>query len=48
MRSILGGRRWGDAGWQRYLRLVQNHLEHGGSMPMEAGEVVVQGEDLGR
>jgi hypothetical protein len=37
-----------DAGWQRCLRLVQQHLEHGGSMPMEAGEVVVQGEDLGR
>jgi superfamily II DNA or RNA helicase len=37
-----------DAGWQRCLRLVQNHLEHGGSMPVEAGEVVVQGEDLGR
>ncbi|GHD20263.1 helicase [Streptomyces finlayi] len=37
-----------DAGWQRCMRLVQQHLEHGGSMPMEAGEVVVQGEDLGR
>ncbi|MFD3513940.1 Helicase associated domain protein [Streptomyces sp. NPDC058657] len=37
-----------DAGWQRCLRLVQQHLEHGGSMPMEAGVVVVQGEDLGR
>ncbi len=37
-----------DAGWQRCLRLVQQHLEHGGSMPREAGEVVVQGEDLGR
>ncbi|CAM5286669.1 helicase [Streptomyces spiroverticillatus] len=37
-----------DAGWQRCMRLVQQHLENGGSMPMEAGEVVVQGEDLGR
>ncbi|MDV9195878.1 DEAD/DEAH box helicase [Streptomyces sp. Wh19] len=37
-----------DAGWQRCLRLVQNHLAQGGSVPWEAGEVVVQGEDLGR
>ncbi|MGW7414572.1 Helicase associated domain protein [Streptomyces sp. NPDC054863] len=36
------------AGWQRCLRLVQNHLKNGGRMPMEAGVVVVQGEDLGR
>ncbi|MFJ2746316.1 helicase associated domain-containing protein [Streptomyces sp. NPDC087440] len=27
---------------------MQNHLERGGSMPMEAGEVIVQGEGLGR
>ncbi|MFD3517454.1 Helicase associated domain protein [Streptomyces sp. NPDC058657] len=37
-----------DAGWQRCFRLVQNHLDNGGSVPLEAGEVVVQGEDLGR
>ncbi|GHA50714.1 hypothetical protein GCM10010329_85870 [Streptomyces spiroverticillatus] len=37
-----------DAGWQRCFRLVQNHLDNGGRVPMEAGEVVVQGEDLGR
>ncbi|GGZ60061.1 helicase [Streptomyces inusitatus] len=37
-----------DAGWQRCLRLAQNHLANGGTVPLEAGEVVVQGEDLGR
>ncbi|MFI5809323.1 Helicase associated domain protein [Streptomyces sp. NPDC051561] len=37
-----------DAGWQRCLRLAQQHLENGGAVPMTAGEVVVQGEDLGR
>ncbi|MFF0747179.1 Helicase associated domain protein [Streptomyces sp. NPDC004111] len=37
-----------DAGWQRCLRLVQNHLKDGGTLPMEAGVLVVQGEDLGR
>ncbi|OKI53493.1 hypothetical protein AMK17_25695 [Streptomyces sp. CB00072] len=37
-----------DAGWQRCLRLVQNHLAQGGSVPWEAGEVVVQGEDSGQ
>lgn len=37
-----------DAGWQRCFRLVQNHLKNGGRVPLGAGEVVVQGEDLGR
>ncbi|MFF9607699.1 helicase associated domain-containing protein [Streptomyces sp. NPDC014684] len=37
-----------DAGWQRCLRLVQAHVVGGGSLPTRAGEVVVQGEDLGR
>ncbi|MFJ2746177.1 Helicase associated domain protein [Streptomyces sp. NPDC087440] len=37
-----------DAGWQRCFRLVQQHLDHGGRVPLESGEVVVQGEDLGR
>ncbi|MFI7388027.1 Helicase associated domain protein [Streptomyces sp. NPDC049813] len=37
-----------DAGWQRCLRLVQSHLADGGSLPTKTGEVVVQGEDLGR
>ncbi|MGW2231383.1 helicase associated domain-containing protein [Streptomyces formicae] len=38
---------WG-AGWQRCLRLVQNHVQDGGTVPMKAGQVIVQGEDLGR
>ncbi|MFI0243109.1 Helicase associated domain protein [Streptomyces sp. NPDC016845] len=37
-----------DTGWQRCLRLVQAHLADGGSLPTAAGDVVVQGEDLGR
>ncbi|MCX4399625.1 MULTISPECIES: hypothetical protein [unclassified Streptomyces] len=37
-----------DTGWQRCLRLVQNHVQAGGSLPEAAGDVVVQGEDLGR
>ncbi|WP_394427439.1 DEAD/DEAH box helicase [Streptomyces sp. SGAir0957] len=37
-----------DAGWQRCLRLVQAHLADGGNLPTRAGDVVVQGEDLGR
>ncbi|WP_055557216.1 hypothetical protein [Streptomyces kanamyceticus] len=37
-----------NAGWQRCLRLVQNRLKDGGAVPVEAGVVVVQGEDLGR
>ncbi|GAA2338522.1 Helicase associated domain protein [Streptomyces kunmingensis] len=37
-----------DTGWQRCLRLLQAHLAGGGSLPTTAGDVVVQGEDLGR
>ncbi|MGD6748510.1 Helicase associated domain protein [Streptomyces sp. BH106] len=37
-----------DVGWQRCFRLVQARLRDGGAVPMVAGEVVVQGEDLGR
>ncbi|GAA2347718.1 Helicase associated domain protein [Streptomyces kunmingensis] len=37
-----------DTGWQRCLRLVRAHLADGGSLPTKAGDVVVQGEDLGR
>jgi superfamily II DNA or RNA helicase len=34
--------------WQRAFHLVRLHLEAGGEVPMEPGEVVRQGEDLGR
>ncbi|WP_326770969.1 helicase associated domain-containing protein (plasmid) [Streptomyces sp. NBC_01591] len=37
-----------DTGWQRCYRLVQNHVQAGGTLPEAAGDVVVQGEDLGR
>ncbi|MEU4820224.1 Helicase associated domain protein, partial [Micromonospora aurantiaca] len=37
-----------DVGWQRCFRLAQVHVEGGGSVPAAAGEVLVQGEDLGR
>ncbi|WP_414170954.1 Helicase associated domain protein (plasmid) [Streptoverticillium reticulum] len=37
-----------DTGWQRCFRLVQAHVEGGGAVPTVAGEVIVQGEDLGR
>ncbi|MGW1411640.1 helicase associated domain-containing protein [Streptomyces sp. NPDC002403] len=37
-----------DTGWQRCYRLVQNHVQAGGALPEAAGDVVVQGEDLGR
>ncbi|MFH8790926.1 DEAD/DEAH box helicase [Streptomyces roseoverticillatus] len=37
-----------DTGWQRCFRLTQNHVEGGGTVPTVAGEVIVQGEDLGR
>ncbi|MCX5115113.1 Helicase associated domain protein [Streptomyces sp. NBC_00378] len=36
-----------DTGWQRCYRLVQNHVQAGGTLPEAAGDVVVQGEDLG-
>ncbi|MEU5084235.1 MULTISPECIES: DEAD/DEAH box helicase [Streptomyces] len=34
--------------WQRAFHLVRLHLKAGGTLPMEPGEVVHQGEDLGR
>ncbi|MEU2133578.1 helicase associated domain-containing protein [Streptomyces sp. NPDC018352] len=37
-----------DTGWQRCFRLVQNLLQNGGTVPVAAGKVIVQGEDLGR
>ncbi|WP_240351014.1 helicase associated domain-containing protein [Streptomyces olivoreticuli] len=36
-----------DAGWQRCFRLTQAHVEGGGTVPTAAGEVIMQGEDLG-
>ncbi|WP_371099280.1 helicase associated domain-containing protein, partial [Streptomyces sanglieri] len=37
-----------DTGWQRCFRLTQNLLQDGGALPVAAGKVIVQGEDLGR
>ncbi|MCC3777452.1 DEAD/DEAH box helicase [Streptomyces sp. UNOB3_S3] len=37
-----------DTGWQRCFRLAQAHAEGGGTVPTVPGEVIVQGEDLGR
>ncbi|MFI1004973.1 Helicase associated domain protein [Streptomyces galbus] len=34
--------------WQRSFHLVRHHLEGGGPLPTQAGDVVRQGEDLGR
>ncbi|MEU9352395.1 Helicase associated domain protein [Streptomyces griseoloalbus] len=34
--------------WQRCFHLVRLHLEAGGKLPTEPGDVVHQGEDLGR
>ncbi|MEW2157362.1 Helicase associated domain protein [Streptomyces sp. NPDC007189] len=34
--------------WQRCFHLARLHLEAGGTLPMAPGEVVRQGEDLGR
>ncbi|MFI8301376.1 Helicase associated domain protein [Streptomyces nigra] len=34
--------------WQRAFHLTRLHLEEGGALPMEPGDVVRQGEDLGR
>ncbi|MFI8170931.1 Helicase associated domain protein [Streptomyces sp. NPDC085931] len=34
--------------WQRAFHLLRLHLEAGGTLPLEPGEVVHQGEDLGR
>jgi len=36
-----------DIAWQRCFRLARTHLEAGGELPAEAGEFIVQGEDLG-
>ncbi|MFF4407320.1 Helicase associated domain protein [Streptomyces sp. NPDC001404] len=37
-----------DTGWQRCFRLVQARVEDGGAVPTAPGELIVQGEDLGR
>ncbi|MFD7527433.1 Helicase associated domain protein [Streptomyces sp. NPDC059849] len=37
-----------DTGWQRCFRLTQSLLQDGGVLPVAAGKVIVQGEDLGR
>ncbi|GGP96215.1 helicase associated domain-containing protein [Streptomyces melanogenes] len=37
-----------SVGWQRAFRLTQLHLQTGGTLPTTAGQVMVQGEDLGR
>lgn len=34
--------------WQRAFYLVRHHLEAGGTLPTKPGNVVRQGEDLGR
>ncbi|MFJ4873396.1 Helicase associated domain protein [Streptomyces sp. NPDC088757] len=34
--------------WQRAFHLVRQHLDESGTLPVAAGEVVRQGEDLGR
>ncbi|MFJ1610427.1 Helicase associated domain protein [Streptomyces sp. NPDC088253] len=34
--------------WQRTFHLTRQHLEQGGELPAEPGEVLVQSEDLGR
>jgi hypothetical protein len=34
--------------WQRAFHLTRTHLEEGGALPTEPGNVVRQGEDLGR
>ncbi|MFJ3673939.1 helicase associated domain-containing protein [Streptomyces sp. NPDC090106] len=36
-----------EIGWQRTYRLVLAHRKAGGELPTRAGDVVVQGEDLG-
>ncbi|WP_323187743.1 MULTISPECIES: DEAD/DEAH box helicase [unclassified Streptomyces] len=37
-----------DTAWQRCYRLVHNHVQADGTLPTVDGDVVVQGEDLGR
>ncbi|MEI5137275.1 helicase associated domain-containing protein [Streptomyces libani] len=34
--------------WQRAFHLTRQHLDEGGTLPTAAGDVVRQGEDLGR
>ncbi|MFF5523193.1 hypothetical protein [Streptomyces coeruleorubidus] len=34
--------------WQRAFHLTRQHLEADGELPTEPGDVVRQGEDLGR
>ncbi|WP_445283703.1 helicase associated domain-containing protein [Streptomyces sp. DSM 118148] len=34
--------------WQRCFHLTRQHLQAGGALPMTAGDIVHQGEDLGR
>ncbi|MFF7139469.1 MULTISPECIES: helicase associated domain-containing protein [unclassified Streptomyces] len=36
-----------DVAWQRCYRLARAHVQAGGVLPDRAGEVIVQGEDLG-
>uniref|UniRef100_UPI0004C0BA03 helicase associated domain-containing protein n=1 Tax=Streptomyces sp. NRRL S-813 TaxID=1463919 RepID=UPI0004C0BA03 len=36
-----------DITWQRTFRLAHAHVRAGGTLPVRAGEVIVQGEDLG-
>ncbi|MGW0087364.1 Helicase associated domain protein [Streptomyces sp. NPDC003393] len=36
-----------DIAWQRTFRLTHTHVKAGGALPTVAGEVIVQGEDLG-
>ncbi len=36
-----------DIAWQRAFRLTHAHIKAGGTLPTAAGEVIVQGEDLG-
>ncbi|MFJ7204145.1 Helicase associated domain protein [Streptomyces sp. NPDC098789] len=37
-----------DISWQRAYRLTRARLEAGGALPLDPGEVYVQGEDLGQ
>lgn len=36
-----------EIGWQRAFRLALAHVQAGDALPLRAGEVIVQGEDLG-
>ncbi|MFC4471753.1 Helicase associated domain protein [Streptomyces xiangluensis] len=36
-----------EIGWQRAFRLALAHVQAGGALPLRAGEMIVQGEDLG-